>query len=90
MKILLIAPSTGRWHHVGRRRMFSGRTFRFSQLSLLRVAAETPEGIDVELIDEQLDTIPPGIDADLVGITCMTALAPRAYHIKCLKLKRTV
>ena len=31
--------------------------------------------------DEQIDDIPWDVDVDLVGITCMTALAPRAYEI---------
>ncbi len=81
MKILLIAPSSGPWRLVGRRRFFNGRTFRFSLLSLLSVAAETPSWATVQIVDEQLEGIPWDADADLVGITCMTALAPRAYEI---------
>ena len=42
MKILLIAPASGAWHQVGRSPVFSGKVFRFSLLSLLSVAAETP------------------------------------------------
>jgi radical SAM superfamily enzyme YgiQ (UPF0313 family) len=81
MKILLISPSSGKWRHVGRQRLFNGRTFRFSMLSLLSVAAETPPGDQVRIVDEQIDAIPWDADVDLVGITCMTALAPRAYEI---------
>ena len=43
MKLLLIAPASEPWHHVGRSRWFNGKTFRFSLLSLLTVAAETPD-----------------------------------------------
>lgn len=81
MKILLIAPSSGPWRLVGRHRFFNGKTFRFSLLSLLSVAAETPSWAEVKIVDEQLDGIPWDADVDLVGITCMTALAPRAYEI---------
>ncbi len=81
MKILLIAPASGKWRHVGRRRWFNGKTFRFSLLSLLSVAAECPPDADVRIVDEQIDEIPWDADVDLVGITCMTALAPRAYEI---------
>ena len=44
MRILLIAPASGHWRGLGRKRLFNGRTFRFSMLSLLSVAALTPEG----------------------------------------------
>ena len=81
MKLLLIAPASEPWHHVGRNRWFNGKTFRFSLLSLLTVAAETPEDVEVTIVDEQLDDIPWNGDHDLVGITCMTAAAPRAYEI---------
>jgi radical SAM superfamily enzyme YgiQ (UPF0313 family) len=81
MKILLIAPASGKWRHVGRRRLLNGRTFRFSLLSLLSVAAESPSDADIRIVDEQIDEIPWDADVDLVGITCMTALAPRAYEI---------
>lgn len=81
MKILLIAPASGKWRQVGRRRLFNGRTFRFSMLSLLRVAAETPAGHHLKIMDEQVDALPRQERWDLVGITCMTALATRAYEL---------
>lgn len=81
MKILLIAPSTGKWRTIGRTRLFNGRTFRFSLLSLLTVAAETPADVEVRIVDEQVEDIPWDAPVDLVGITCMTAAAPRAYRI---------
>lgn len=81
MIILLIAPSSGKWRRVGRRKAFNGRFFRFSLLSLLTVAAETPHEDDVRIVDEQFDDIPWDTNIDLVGITCMTALAPRSYEI---------
>jgi radical SAM superfamily enzyme YgiQ (UPF0313 family) len=81
MKLLLIAPASGHWRSVGRARLFNGRTFRFSLLSLLSVAAETPPEVDVQLVDEQVEDVPWDAPVDLVGITCMTAAAPRAYEI---------
>jgi radical SAM superfamily enzyme YgiQ (UPF0313 family) len=81
MRVLLIAPASGRWHRVGRSGLFRGRTFRFSLLSLLSVAAATPEGIQVRIADEQVEDIPWDGPWDLVGITCMTATAPRAYEV---------
>lgn len=81
MKVLLVAPASGRWHKVGTSRLFGGKTFRFSLLSLLTLAAETSPGIDVRIIDEQVQDIPWNERFDLVGITCMTAAAPRAYEI---------
>jgi radical SAM superfamily enzyme YgiQ (UPF0313 family) len=80
MKILLIAPSSGHWKGLGRKKFFNGKTFRFSMLSLLTVAALTPKKHEIRLIDEQIDQLPDE-DFDLVGITTMTATAPRAYEI---------
>jgi radical SAM superfamily enzyme YgiQ (UPF0313 family) len=81
MNILLVAPASAGWRHIGRNRVFSGRTFRFSLLSLLTVAAETPAGHGLTIVDEQVDDVPWDADWGLVGISCMTAAAPRAYEI---------
>jgi radical SAM superfamily enzyme YgiQ (UPF0313 family) len=81
MKILLVAPASGKWKEAAQTKLFTGKTFRFSLLSLLSVAAETPKEVKVEIVDEQIGAIPWRADFDLVGITCMTALAPRAYEI---------
>lgn len=81
MRILLIAPASGNWHHVGRSKIFNGKVFRFSLLSLLSVAAATPPRVRVDIVDEQVDEIPWSTRYDLVGITCMTAAAPRAYEL---------
>lgn len=90
MKILLIAPASGKWQRVAGAGLFNGRTFRFSLLSLLSVAAVTPANVKVQIIDEQVDDIPWENEVDLVGITCMTALAPRAYEIAARFRKRGV
>ncbi len=76
MRILLIAPASGTWRGLGKKRFFNGRTFRFSMLSLLSVGALTPPEHDIRLIDEQLDDIPWDEPFDLVGITVMTEFYP--------------
>jgi radical SAM superfamily enzyme YgiQ (UPF0313 family) len=90
MKILFVAPASGHWRGLGRRRAFNGKTFRFSMLSLLSVAALTPEGHELRLVDEQLDDIPWNEPFDLVAITVMTAAAPRAYELCRLFRARSV
>ncbi len=54
--------------------------FKFPHLSLPALAAYTPEGAIVRIVDEKFDGIPEG-SFDLVGITAMTPLAPKAYRI---------
>ncbi|MFO7570046.1 MAG: radical SAM protein, partial [Smithellaceae bacterium] len=56
-------------------------------LSLLTVAALTPEEHSVRILDEQLEDIPATVEADVIGITVMTATAPRAYEL-CLRFKQ--
>ena len=80
MNILLIAPASGPWRGISRQRTFNGKTFRFSMLSLLSVAALSPKDAKVTIVDEQIEDIPTG-PFDLAGITAMTALAPRAYEL---------
>src|SRR5262245_62886182 len=51
-------------------------------LNLAMVAAYTPDHYEIEIIDEAVeDWDPETVQADLVGVTCMTPLAPRAYEI---------
>ena len=58
------------------------KPFRFPLLSLSTLAGLTPERHGVEILDENVEKIDyETIDADLVGITAMTAQALRAYEI---------
>jgi radical SAM superfamily enzyme YgiQ (UPF0313 family) len=50
-------------------------------LNLAMVAAHTPKGWDVEILDERVQDIDFSQDADLVAITAFTPSAPRAYYI---------
>jgi radical SAM superfamily enzyme YgiQ (UPF0313 family) len=82
LRILLILPAgesvrvTPERPEVPKRAML-----RFSVLSLTLVAALTPRRHTVRIVDENVEPLDFSSDVDLVGITFMTALAPRAYEI---------
>jgi len=50
-------------------------------LALPTIAGLTPEDIEVNITDENVEQINFDKDVDLVGVTCNTWLAPRAYEI---------
>lgn len=77
LKIALLAPA-GAMHR------FSGsfgKSLHYAPLTLTTLAALVPEDIeaDVKIYDETAGKIPLGLDADIVGITCITGTAPRCY-----------
>ncbi len=82
MNILLVLPAaetvrvTKESRRVPRRNML-----RFSVLPLTTVAALTPARHEVTLCDENVEPLDLDADVDVVGVTFMTALAPRAYEI---------
>jgi radical SAM superfamily enzyme YgiQ (UPF0313 family) len=82
MKILLVLPAgenvrvTYERPAVPRRKML-----RFSVLSLTIIAALTPPEHEVRIVDENVEPLDFDEDVDVVGVTFMTALAPRAYEI---------
>ena len=82
MRILLVLPAgenvrvTPERPDVPKRAML-----RFSVLSLTIVAALTPRRHEVRIVDENVEPLDFASKVDLVGITFMTALAPRAYEI---------
>jgi len=53
----------------------------FAQLSLTTVAALFPRDTEIRIINDNLDGIDFDGKVDLVGITTITATAPRAYEI---------
>ena len=82
MKILLILPAGESVRVTAERPQIPKRNMlRFSVLSLTIVAALTPRRHEVRIVDENVEPLDFAADADLVGITFMTALAPRAYEI---------
>lgn len=74
MKILLIAPVKD----ISRK---TSEIIRFPMISLLYIAAMTPREHEVSIVEEETETLDFNTDCDFVGITCMTATAPRAYTI---------
>jgi radical SAM superfamily enzyme YgiQ (UPF0313 family) len=75
MKVLLVVPGwspSNLWGQIG---------FKFPPLSVLTLAASTPEDVEVSIVDENLEGICYEVDADLIGITVMTPQAVRAYEI---------
>lgn len=74
-KILLINPShKGTLHS-------NIKVLAIPPLSLAMIARYTPEHYEVEIVDEAVEDVDFDAPVDLVGITCMTPLAPRAYEI---------
>lgn len=74
MKLHLISPTK------------KGETYLFNKgllapLGLMYLAACTPEEVEIRLIDENTERLDFNEVPDLVGITTMTATAPRAYEI---------
>lgn len=79
MKILLVSPENKKSIFAYTRKEV--RAFWFPKLGLPTIAANTPPGVEVKIVDECVEDIDFDIDVDLVGISVMTYLAPRAYEI---------
>ena len=74
MKILLISPER-------ERKKEEAFLFRLSFLNLPYLAAVTPSGVEVKIVDEAFEKINFEEKVDLVGVTAQTPVAPRAYQI---------
>jgi len=82
MKILLVLPAAESVRVTRERPAVTDRAMlRFSVLPLTAVAALTPREYPVRIVDENVEALDFDTDADVVGVTFMTALAPRAYEI---------
>lgn len=73
MKINLIAPA--------HRKQNFKRYFQIAPLNLMMIASITPRDINVEILDENIDTIDYNSPVDLVGISSNTSEINRAYEI---------
>lgn len=73
MKVLLVVP-------LHRKQNFK-RYFQPAPLSLMAVAALTPPDVDVQIVDETVETLEFDTPADLVGIGSNTSEIVRAYEI---------
>jgi len=80
MKILLISPAIDRKRRTNRELMMP-------QLALYILEGLTPAKHDVTTIEEETADIDLDHECDLVGISCMTANAPRAYEL-CSEFKK--
>jgi radical SAM superfamily enzyme YgiQ (UPF0313 family) len=74
-RLLLIAPLSKN------SLMGGGFFFRMPCLGLLKVAALTPPGWQVTIVDEKVEPLDLNQEADLVGITAMTTTVHRGYEI---------
>jgi radical SAM superfamily enzyme YgiQ (UPF0313 family) len=82
MKILLVLPAAEHLRVTSPEQRVPNRAMlRFSVLPLTAVAAATPPEHSVEICDENVTPLDLEADVDVVGISFMTALAPRAYEI---------
>lgn len=83
-KILLINPAfKGSLHS-------NIKVLAIPPLNLTMIARYTPEQYEVEIVDEGVEDVDFDAKADLVGITCMTPLAPRAYELAAHFRKRGI
>lgn len=82
MRVVIIAPAGE--SYIWRKRRAA---FTMPPMALPLLAALTPAGVEVRLIDEAVEDVDTALEADLVGLSAMTANAPRAYaladHFRC-------
>jgi radical SAM superfamily enzyme YgiQ (UPF0313 family) len=76
MKVALISPGKDDYYA---KRLKSA--LKLPPLTLSTIAALIKPGIEVTLVDEHVEPINYDNPPDLVGITVMTSVAPRAYNI---------
>lgn len=82
IKAALLAPAPEYMQSLAEDRGPFARLRRLPRLSLSALAAVTPPEVELELIDERVQAFDPDrISADLVGITTMTYMAPRAFEM---------
>ena len=74
MKILLISPVVSKTKRTVKELMMP-------QLALYILEGLTPDSHEVRIIEEEVQAIDFEEHCDLVGISCMTANAPRAYEV---------
>jgi radical SAM superfamily enzyme YgiQ (UPF0313 family) len=78
----LVCPAAERYRitRAGQRPR-ENKILRTNRISLLAVAAATPEGYEIEFIDEHVEAIDFDKHYDVVGVSFMTGFATRAYEI---------
>jgi radical SAM superfamily enzyme YgiQ (UPF0313 family) len=80
MKLVLISPKGPLYRHRGG--IFK-KSLRYAPLTLTTLASLVPPELEVEirLIDEGIQDVDLGLEADLIGMTVITGSAPRAYEL---------
>jgi radical SAM superfamily enzyme YgiQ (UPF0313 family) len=82
MNILLIFPRIEHGQStIKDKGSWSSILFGYPIITLPHIAALTPKGHSVKIINENYDDIDFDADADLIGITSYTMTAPRVYEI---------
>jgi radical SAM superfamily enzyme YgiQ (UPF0313 family) len=76
MRVALIAPAATSYLWRKRRAAFT-----MPPMALPVLAALTPPGVEIQLIDEAVEDVDPKLEADLVGLSSMTATVTRAYDL---------
>ncbi|HXZ37903.1 MAG TPA: radical SAM protein [Thermodesulfobacteriota bacterium] len=76
MRVALIAPAPA--SYIWRKKRAA---FTLPPMALPLLAALSPRGVEVRLIDEAVEDVGLNLEADLVGLSVMTATAPRAYRL---------
>ncbi len=80
-EVLLICPAPQSCRVKPGGKPIVSRFFRHTRLSLLAVAAATPPDWEVKIVDEYVSPLDFSSEPTCVGISFMTAGAPRAYEI---------
>ncbi len=75
MKLLIISPG---WPEGS---FWKSMSFQFPYLSMAALAGLSPDDVEIEIIDENVETLEWDTSVDAAALTAMTALAPRAYSI---------
>jgi radical SAM superfamily enzyme YgiQ (UPF0313 family) len=80
LRIALISPKGPLYRHRGG---IFRKSLRYQPLTLTTLASLVPPELEVELtlIDEGIQEVPDGLEADLIGLTVITGTATRAYEL---------
>ncbi|MCC5850091.1 MAG: cobalamin-dependent protein [Verrucomicrobia bacterium] len=80
MKILLISPKGPLYRHRGGA---FRKNLRYKPLTFPTLASLVPPELNAEIVcvDEGIQEVDPGLEADLVGMTVITGTASRAYEL---------
>ncbi|MFH1132129.1 MAG: hypothetical protein V1754_12390, partial [Pseudomonadota bacterium] len=82
-RLLLVNPRCEYKHYAAQDEVshLAGKKKMTVPLSLLIVAAVTPQNHEIKIIDEESDIIPEDFHPDIVGITTLTTTSARAHKI---------